>query len=383
MDMFDTIIDRRNTDSAKWQKYNDRDILPMWVADMDFRSPQPVLDALHERVDHGVFGYGVPAPELEEAICSYVRRTHAWGIDPGWIVWLPGLVSGLNVACRSVGNPGDAVLTSVPVYPPFLTAPGNVDRSLLKSRMRVKENQWVMDFSDIEKKAATNTRLFILCNPHNPTGRVFTPDELNRLADICAHHNVVICADEIHCDLVLEPGCRHIPLASLSDEIASNTITLMAPSKTFNIPGLSCSFAVIPNDGLRRRFKKAMGGIVPHNNVLGMVAARAAYEHGGPWLEALLDYLRINRDMLTETVAQMPGLEMTPIEATYLAWIDVRNVPVANAMQWFEDAGVGLSNGDEFDGHGYLRLNFGCPRPILHQALERISRALAGLAFAS
>ena len=381
--MFDTIIDRKNTDSAKWQKYNDRDILPMWVADMDFRSPQPVLDALHERVDHGVFGYGMPGSELEEAICSYVQRTHAWRIDPGWIVWLPGLVSGLNVACRSVGAPGDAVLTTVPVYPPFLAAPGNFDRPLLKSRMLVEENRWVMDFSDIENKAAANTRLFILCNPHNPTGRVFALEELNRLADICARHNVVICADEIHCDLVLEPGCRHIPLASLSDEIASNTITLMAPSKTFNIPGLSCSFAIISNDGLRRRFKKAMGGIVPHNNVLGMAAARAAYEHGGSWLEELVEYLRINRDLLTESVAQMPGLEMTPIEATYLAWIDVRNVPVADAMQWFEDAGVGLSNGDEFDGHGYLRLNFGCPRPILHQALERMSTALSGLSPAS
>ncbi len=377
--MFDDIIDRRNSDSAKWQKFKDRDILPMWVADMDFRSPQPVIDAMRERIEHGVFGYGIPGKDLAQSICAYTQRTYQWTIDPGWIVWLPGLVSGLNVACRCLGHAGDSVLTTVPVYPPFLTAPGNFDRSLLTSRMRMSNDRWSMDFEGIENAAQDNTRLFILCNPHNPTGRVFTKDELTRLADICLSKKMVICSDEIHCDLILEKGCRHIPLASISKEIADHTITLMAPSKTFNIPGLSCSFAIISSDRLRRRFKKAMRGIVPHLNVLGMVAAQAAYDKGFAWLESLRTYLRRNRDAVAECIARLPGLELSRIEATYLAWIDVRNLAVDKPVRWFEDAGVGMSDGHEFDGDGFLRLNFGCPRAVLNEALGRISRAVESL----
>ncbi len=374
--MFDTIIERRGTDSAKWNKYHGRDILPMWVADMDFRSPQPILDALAQRIEHGVFGYGFPQPELEQSICNYVRKIHHWTIEPGWIVWLPGLVTGLNVACRSVGQAGDAVLTTVPVYPPFLSAPAHSDRVLLTSRMQNDDKHWHLDFENIEKSITGNTRLFILCNPHNPTGRVFSRDELTRLAQICMQHNTVICSDEIHCDLILEPGCRHIPMASISEEIAAHTITLMAPSKTFNIPGLSCSYAIIAADGLRRKFKKAMAGIVPHVNVLGMTAARVAYDQCLPWLDGLKTYLRRNRDMVYDTINGIPGLYMTRIEATYLAWIDVRRLNIENAVKCFEEAGVGLSDGKDFQGDGFLRLNFGCPRAVLKTALDRMSRAV-------
>jgi cystathionine beta-lyase len=377
--MFDTIFDRTGTDSAKWRKYQGRDILPMWVADMDFRSPQPVIDALLDRTRHGIFGYGLPEPELSSAICAYTLKMYNWAIEPGWIVWLPGLVSGLNVACRSVGARGDAVLTTVPVYPPFLSAPGYSDRTLLTSRMLYDGGQWAMDSTGIEKCLADPTRLFILCNPHNPTGRVFTLEELTCLAEMCMQHRVAICSDEIHCDLILEPGCRHIPIASISKDIAENTITLMAPSKTFNVPGLNCSFAIIAGDSLRRRFTHAMQGIVPHVNVLGMAAARAAYDKGMPWLESLKKYLRENRDMVYQAVGAMPGLEMTRGEATYLAWIDARKLPVDNRVQWFENAGVGLSDGCDFQGDGFLRLNFGCPRAVLQKALDRMALAVGEL----
>jgi cysteine-S-conjugate beta-lyase len=375
----DNAPDRRNTDSIKWRKYHGRDIIPMWVADMDFVSPTQVMEALHQRISHGVFGYGAQNQTLMATILDYLLRSFQWRVDPQWVIWLPGLVPGLNVACRSVGEAGDAVLTTVPVYPPFLKAPRNAGRRLITSRMRHSNYHWELDFDHLEKSIDDRTRLFILCNPHNPTGRVFTRDELTTLAHICLDRGLIICSDEIHCDLIMEPDCRHIPLASLSPEIASSTITLMAPSKTYNIPGLGCSFAVIPDDRLRRRFKRAMAGIVPHVNILGMVAAQAAYQYGGPWLNAVLDYLRKNRDMTARAVEGIEGLSMGTAQATYLAWIDARELNCGNPGKWFEAAGVGLSDGIEFDGPGFVRLNFGCRRALLSQALTRMTRAVKNL----
>ena len=323
---FDSPPDRRRTDSAKWRKYYGKDIIPMWVADMDFTSPALIMEALHQRIDHGVFGYGAVDQALSDTVIDYLQRSFQWQVDPGWIIWLPGLVPGLNVACRSVGEPGDSVLTTVPVYPPFLSAPKNMQRRLVTSRLRHDDYHWELDFDDLRKSMDHQTRLFLLCNPHNPTGRVLTRKELITLAGICLDRGLVICSDEIHCDLILEPGCRHIPMASLSPEIARNTITLMAPSKTYNIPGLGCSFAVISDDTLRRRFKRAMAGIVPHVNILGIVAAQAAYAYGGPWLEAVIDYLRNNREMVDQAVSRMRGLAMGKVQATYLAWIDAREL---------------------------------------------------------
>jgi cystathionine beta-lyase len=373
---FDSSPERRGTDSAKWHKYHDQDIIPMWVADMDFTSPAPVIEALHHRIDHGVFGYGAVDKTLSATVVDYLQRSFKWQVEPGWIVWLPGLVPGLNIACRSVGEPGDAVLTTVPVYPPFLSAPKNTRRRLITSRWRQSNDHWEMDFDDLQKSIDDRTRLFILCNPHNPTGRVLTRDELNTLARICLDRDMIICSDEIHCDLIMEPGCRHIPMASLSPEIARNTITLMAPSKTYNIPGLGCSFAVISDDTLRRRFKRAMTGIVPHVNILGMVAAQAAYQYGGPWLDAVIAYLRKNLEMTAEAIDRIPGLSMGKVEATYLAWIDTRDLKIENPGKWFEAAGVGLSDGIAFDGPGFVRLNFGCRRVLLSKALERMAMAI-------
>jgi cysteine-S-conjugate beta-lyase len=373
---FDTRIDRKNSDSHKWRKYQDRDIIPMWVADMDFAAPPAVMEALHRRVAHGIFGYGNPDPQLAEAITAHLEDSFGWSVDPEWIVWLPGLVTGLNVACRSAGRLGSGVVTMVPIYPPFFTAPKCAGRKLQTTQMFFGKNRWQFDQEDLRHVIDDKTALFLLCNPHNPTGRVFTRKELETLAEICLRADLTVCSDEIHCDIVLQPGCRHIPLASIAPEIAQRTITLMAPSKTFNLPGLGCAFAVIGNPKLRLRFKRAMAGIVPHVNVLGFTAAQAAYQYGRPWLNALLDYLRGNRDMVAAAIQGMGSLRMGPVEATYLAWIDARGTGVSNPSGLFEQGGVGLSDGADFGAPGYVRLNFGCPRSQLSTALDRMTRTL-------
>jgi cysteine-S-conjugate beta-lyase len=376
---FDSVRERRGTDSAKWHKYAGKDIIPMWVADMDFVSPPAVMAALRERVAHGIFGYGYAPGSLNETVLDHLWRTYQWSVQPDWIVWLPGLVSGLNVACRSVGQPGDGVATTVPVYPPFLSAPIFSQRRLITTRLIQSPEGWQFNFADLDGALTSQTSLFILCNPHNPTGRVFTHTELTQLAQICLRHNLVICSDEIHCDLVLDPGCEHIPMAMLDPEVARQTITLMAPSKTYNIPGLSCAFAVIANDSLRRRFKQTMAGIVAHVNVLGMAATQAAYQKGDAWLTELRDYLRGNRDMVQHAIDQIQGVQMHHVQATYLAWIDATQLNCTKPAQHFEQAGVGLSDGLAFDGNGFLRLNFGCSRTLLSTALKRMVKAASVL----
>jgi cysteine-S-conjugate beta-lyase len=377
---FDEVIDRRGSASEKWEKYRGRDILPMWVADMDFHSPPAVIEALHRRTAHGVFGYTGPPPELVEATLSMLERDHGWQVDPDWIVWLPGLVSGLNVTCRAVGEDGDEVLTLTPVYPPFLSAPGYSRRGVVRVPLQEEKNRWGIDFERLDAAVTPRTRLFMLCNPHNPVGRVFDRAELQGLAEFCLQRGIVIGADEIHCGLLLDPDKRHIPIATLAPEVAQSTITLMAPSKTFNTAGLGCAFAVIPSDTLRRRFRKAKAGIVPMLNPYGYLAATVAYRDCADWRAALIDYLRANRDMLAQALGRMAGgLTMAPVEATYLAWIDVRGTGVLNPVRFFEEAGVGLQDGRDFDGAGFVRLNFGCPHSVLKEALARMSRALEAL----
>ncbi len=373
---FDQIVDRRGTGSVKWDRYRDRDIIPLWVADMDFRSPPAIMEALHERVNHGVFGYTNPPSELAEVVREHLRAEFAWDTDSDWLVWLPGLVTGLNVASRAVGVDGESVVTLVPVYPPFLSAPGLTGRELITVRMEQFQGRWSIDFDSLERSITPRTRLFMLCNPHNPVGRAFDRQELERLAELALAHDLIICSDEIHAGLVLDNDKRHIPIASLSPEVASRTITLHAPSKTFNIPGLGCSFAVISDPALRRSFKRAMGRLVPHVNLLGYTATLAAYRHGGEWQRELLAYLRGNRDLVESAIGSMPGLSTTHVEATYLAWIDARGAGLDDPTRFFEAAGVGLSDGGEFDGAGFVRLNFGCPRALLERALQRMRDAL-------
>lgn len=373
---FDRPIDRRGTASLKWQKYGDRDIIPMWVADMDFAAPTVVLDAMKTRIDHGVLGYTRPPAALVETVVDMLQQQFDWRIAPEWIVWLPGLVTGINVACRTAGNDGDGVVTAVPVYPPFLSAPQLARRELITVPLRQDDRGWHWDLERLEASLTPRTRLLLLCSPHNPVGQSFRREELLDLIDICERHDVIICSDEIHCDLILDPARRHIPTAAINPAAHERCITLMAPSKTFNIPGLGCSFAIIGNDYLRDRFRQAMAGIVPNVNILGYTAAEAAYRYGWDWHRTVVDYLRQNRDLVFREIGRMPPLQTTLPEATYLAWIDARGLGIKNPTAFFESAGVGLSDGMDFGTEGYLRLNFGCRRALLKDALARMQEAL-------
>lgn len=365
--------DRASGNSLKWGRYRHQDILPMWVADMDFMSPKPVVDALRSLTHKGNFGYGEEPQALRAVIATYLKTHFDLVIDPDWIIHLPGLVPGLNIACRML-EPGSAVVTHTPVYPPFLSAPANQNRALIQVPMRRDDAHWQLDFAALEKSLTPNTRLLLLCNPHNPTGRVFTREELETLAGIARRHDLLVCSDEIHCDLILEPCARHLPFVALDDDTRRRTITLMAPSKTFNLPGLGYSFALIPNPALRRRFVKAMNGIVPHPCLPGFVAAEAAYREGWPWLDQLQRYLRRNRDLAYARLSQLPELEVTCPEATYLMWIQARTLSEQPPCMWFEAAGVGLSDGTPFGDPLSVRLNFACARALLEQALERIEQ---------
>jgi cystathionine beta-lyase len=373
---FDRPIDRRNVPGEKWGRYAGRDILPLWVADMDFAAPQPVLEALHRRIDHGVFGYADAWPSLVEAVIDGIERDHDWRIDPAWLVWLPGVVSGLNLTCRAVAPPGSAVFTATPVYPPFLATPANNDCRLITRELVDRDGRWAWDREGVESVLTDDTRLFLLCNPHNPVGRVFDHDELAWIADLAEARDLVVCSDEIHCGLVLDETRRHIPLAALTPRIARRTITLMAPSKTWNIPSLYCAFAIIPDDTLRTRFRHAMRGIVPGVNVLGLTATEAAYRDAADWRRTLTAYLAANAQHVTRRLNAMAGLSSHLPEATYLAWVDCRATGLEDPAAFFESAGVGLSDGRAFGMPGFVRLNFGCPRATLDIALDRMDAAL-------
>lgn len=379
---FDTPPDRRYTDSQKWQKYDGRDVLPMWVADMDFKSPPAVLAALHERVDHGIFGYARPTPATVAAVVDGIAARHGWRIDPAWLVWLPGLVVGLNVTARAFAAAGDEVLTLTPVYPPFMSAPRNSGRvsARVPFAYDAAARAWAIDWDALERAVTPRTKVFFLCNPHNPLARIWRHDELVRLADFCLRHGLILCSDEIHCDLILDSSLPHVPTAVLGDEIARRTITLMAPSKTYNVPGLGTSLAIIPDATLRAQFVRATAGIVAEVTCLGYTACEAAYRDGEPWRQALLAYLRGNRDFLFDSVArELPGVKIeAPHEATYLSWLNVAALGWADPVARFEAHGVGLSDGFYFAAPrgDYVRINFGCTRATLAEALRRMRSAV-------
>ncbi|BCL76975.1 aspartate aminotransferase [Jeongeupia sp. HS-3] len=377
---FSTSAAQTVDDSVKWRKYAGRDVLPLWIADMDFLSPPEVTAALTERVAKGIFAYGEPTDSTIAAIVKACARDYGWVLEPSWLVPLPGLVAGLNIACRATGT-GD-VLTATPIYPPFMSAPQFAERRLLKLPLRETRldagSRWEWDFDALDA-AATRGATLLLCHPHNPVGRIWTRDELNRLGEIAEKHDLTVVSDEIHCDLLLEPGTRHTPFAALSPELAARTITLMAPSKTYNVPGLGCSFAVIGNPELRHAFQKVMRGIVPHVNLLGYTAAEAAFRDGVAWRTQLLAVLRDNRDVVSTALDGLKGLRVTVSQATFLAWIDCRDTGLQHPQHFFEQAGVGLSDGADFGLPGFVRLNFACPRATLDQALGRMREALAAL----
>ena len=374
---FDTLIDRGNSDSIKWGRYKGTDILPMWVADSDFAVAPSIADALRQRVEHGVFGYAKAPKTLAELIVDRMARLYQWRIRPEWLCWQPGVVNGLNLACRIVGAAGDGVFTPSVVYPPFSDAPELSGRSLRPIPMIQSELRWLIDLQWLALNITDNDKLLLLCNPHNPGGTVYNRQELTQLAELILAKDMIICSDEIHGDLILDADKIHIPIASLDKEIEDRSITLMAPSKTFNMPGLGCSFAIIPNRDLRLRYLKAKRGIVPYVGALGYVAAQAAYQSGDDWNRQQVDYLRANRDYLIHEINAIRGLRLDPVEATYLAWIDVSELRLDNPGKFFEQAGVGMSAGREFGDDRFMRFNFGCPRSRVEEAVIRIRLAVS------
>ncbi len=388
---FDRIIDRRHSGSIKWKKYP-ADVLPLWVADMDFAAPEPILAELRSAVDHGIFGYEQPSRELAETVAARLEKLYLWKVPPDRILATPGVVSGFNLAARTICAPGSAILVQPPVYPPFLSVHENVGVGRQLAALRVVNQPHTLGYEiDWEKfeaairSAGMKTGMFLLCNPHNPTGQVYSREDLLHIAEICLKNNVLICSDEIHSELLLG-GAGHIPIASLDPEIADHTITLISPSKTFNIPGLFCGFAVIPNEGLLDRYKKMVERMTMHVSSLGLATAQEAYSGGcDEWLAELRTYLTSNRDFLVGYVkTHLPGVRTTVPQATYLAWLDcndlIREGKIAlSAHQFFlVQARVALNEGADFGpgGEGFVRLNFGCPRQTLTEALERMRSAL-------
>jgi cystathionine beta-lyase len=388
MTNFDEIIDRRHTDSSKWKWYPP-DVLPMWVADMDFRAPEVVLARLREMVEHGIFGYEFPPPEWFSFVCERMEKLYGWAITPEMVITTPGVVSGFHVAAHAVcapklGGPGSALLMQPPVYFPFLQVHerigGQRQYAPLTEHLHDHTLSYSIDFDAFEAALTPDTRMFLLCHPHNPTGQVFSRDELSRIAEICLHHNVIICSDEIHSELLLG-GAKHLPAAMISPEVEQQTITLVAPSKTFNLAGLFCSFAIIPNPELRERYKKVCEAQILHSNSFGIAAAKAAFQHGDDWLAALCTYLTANRDALVTYVRDcLPGVRTTIPDATYMVWLDCRelNLQPSPFKFFLEEAKVALSDGAMFGpgGEGFVRLNFGCPRATLMEGLERIRAAI-------
>lgn len=347
---------------------------------MDFRSAAPIIEALRKRIDEGVFGYAKESVEATDAVINWLSTRHGWTIHPEWLVWVPGIVSAINIVCRAFAQPGEGVFTFTPIYPPFLWSPEASNRRAVTCLLKCPGERYEIDFDTLESSLTNDTRVVLLCSPHNPVSRVWNRDELIRLSDICLKRGILICSDEIHCDLVLDRGAKHVPTALLSQDYAENSVTLMSPAKTFNLPGLNCGFAIIPNASLRKRFKETARGIVPHVNIFGYTACRAAYAQGAAWLEEVLQYLWQNHDLLYHAInEQMPGLAMNKVEATYLAWIDCRKIGVPNPRAFFEKSQVGLMDGAAFGQPGFVRLNFACSREHLTEAIERMKTAVETL----
>ena len=375
---FDTCPERTGYGSLKWDKYKGRDILPLWVADMDFVTAPEILEALQQRLDHGVFGYTIPHEAPIEAVINYLDRQHGYSARAAWLNFLPGLVPAINLCCHAFTEPGDSVMTATPVYPPFISAPDYAKRELIKVPLCLdSEDRWTLDIAAMEAAIQPHTKIFVLCSPHNPVGRVFSKEELTALADFCERHDLILISDEIHCDLVFDAEAKHTLTATLSEQIADRTVTLMAPSKTYNLPGLACAFSVIENTKLRAQFQKTIRGIITEVNCFGYAGITAAYDHGEPWRQDLLTYLRNNYNLIYDFIRrEIPEITFRPMESTYLAWLDVSKLGIKDPVGHFEKHGVGLTDGTPFDGHQHLRLNFGCPHSRLEEGLEKIKAAL-------
>jgi len=365
---FDTPVDRGGTWSTRWERHAGRDVIPLWVADTDFRAAPAILDALSRRIKHGVFGYSTPPPELRTAIAERMQRLYRWHIDPAWIVFLPGVVPGLHLAARKLVPPEGHALIPRPVYHHFKRAMELAPRASTEVPLVLERGRWVFDLDVVKEAITSKTRAVFLCNPQNPGGTVFRREELERIAGLT--RDCVIVSDEIHCDLILEKALQHVPIASLAPEISRRTVTLMSANKTFNIPAAGCGWAIIEDPGLRNAFSSDLAAhVVGSPSVFGMAATLAALQHGEPWLAAQLDYLRGNRDLVEKSI----GLPMAHVEATYLAWVDCSSLD--DATEVFLKNGVAVYPGAQFGEPGFIRLNFGTQRSRLKEALERIKSA--------
>ncbi|MBW7643905.1 MalY/PatB family protein [Geobacillus thermoleovorans] len=382
---FDRVIDRRGTLSVKWDDvhrvFGREDVWPMWVADMDFPAPKEVQEALRQRVEHGVFGYTVIPDSLKEAVCQWLERRHDWTIDPSWLVFAHGVVPAVAAAIEAFSEPGDRIIVFSPVYRPLFDLVRRHDRTLLFSPLRLEEDNYAIDWDDLERKLP-DAKLLILCHPHNPGGKSWTKEELERLGELCLKHGVFVLSDEIHADLTLPPA-KHTPFASLHPDLAAQSATFRAPTKTFNLAGLQAAEVILPDESRRRAFRRVQQR---HGfftlNAFAIVGAEAAYRHGGPWLDALLDYLRQNIDMTVAYLAEhLPPLRPVRPQATYLVWIDCRGLGLSEAelkRRFLETGKLAVEFGSKFgqEGVGFIRLNIACPRPTLEEGLRRLATAL-------
>jgi cystathionine beta-lyase len=373
---FDSVIDRRSTNSIKWDFLNkllcEQDVLPMWIADMDFQSPAPVIDAVKKIADRGVFGYTGVQQSYYDALTSWMKRRHSWDIQKDWVIFTPGVVPALHMLIQAFSEPGDQVIVQTPVYHPFFHAINNTSREILDNPLLLKGDQYVIN---------PRTKMMILCNPHNPISRVWRKEELKNLGELCLKHKIVLVSDEIHADLIYR-GYKHIPLPTISQELADNSIVCTAASKTFNLPGLQTSNIIAQNPNLRKRFTdivKSFGFMAP--NMFGLAATEAAYQYGEPWLLELLDYLEGNIRLVKERVSRIDGLKLIQPQGTYLLWFDFRGcgIPQDKLADFVrKDAKVGLEMGTVFGAKepGFERMNIACPREILSDGLNRIEKAV-------
>jgi len=364
---FVTPVERKNTASLKWQRYEQQDVIPMWVADMDLTSPPVVQKALSKAVAAGVFGYGEVPPALNQAFIDWCASQYDWQVKKDWLVWIPGVVPGFNLAVEAWLKPNQGLLVQSPVYPPI--------RVLGQLRKRPTLDLPV-NTSNLAAHLKPETSALVLCNPQNPLGKVYSRQELEKLADIAEENNLLVISDEIWSDLLLEPGLRHIPYASISEVAAQHSVTLMAPSKTFNIAGMSCAVAVIPNPELRASYRKKMRGLMPDMNYLGLIAAQAAWQGGHDWLDALKAHLNANLDILENWLKGFPQIGYQRPQATFVAWLDVSALQLTDPTQAFLDGGVALSPGEAYGKNSHVRLNFGCSAVQLQQALQRMAEVI-------
>ena len=383
---FDAVIDREGTLSTKWDSrkavFGRSDVIPLWVADMDFASPPCVVEALQRRASHPVYGYPARPNVLFEAVAGWFGRRYKTAVEPAWMTCVSGIVFGLHLALEAFSDPGDGIIIQPPVYHPFFYAVANRKRRLIENPLRIVNGHYEMDFEDLKAKIDDRTRMLILCSPHNPVGRVWSREELQELARICLERNVMIVADEIHGDLVYRSG-GYVPFFTLSPEAARTSLTFISGSKTFNLAGLFSSLALAPNPAIRKKFEAAVREIGQDQlNVFGIEALRAAYEDGDAWLDSLLAYLHGNARYISDYLRDnVPPLSMTVPEGTYLGWIDCRGLemtPEALNRLMIDRAGLGFNAGTLFgsEGAGFMRINFGCPRSVLEQAMTQLGDAL-------